>query len=317
MKNAIRILGIICVVMLAACKKEKLTYGQPSATYSTLEDFYNKHEVKSQMFNVNASSGGTFTSSNGTIVTIPANAFVTSSGAPVTGFVAIEFKDIYKKSDMLLSNIPSMLTDGRPLKSAGEFFIRVMSDNSPVELASGKKITIQQPVTSSDGVLDTAMTPFVQPLDTNFGGGWVPTIEDSLTWSTTAYVYSLYEYSGTASNGTWCNSDNSSYFSAYTQTPLTLNVSNQSDYNQTDVYLIFKNINSCVHVYPEWNVSGINYIYQYAPIGLECTAVAFSAKDGKLHAAFTPIVISANQTISFSLSEMSESTFLNQLNALN
>jgi hypothetical protein len=161
------------------------------------------------------------------------------------------------------------------------------------------------------------MIPFVQPLDTNFGGGWTPTIDDSLTWLTTSYVYSLYDYSGTASNGTWCNSDNSSYFSAYTQTPLNLIVSNQSEYNQIDVYLIFKNINSCVHVYPNWLNGGIDFNYDYAPIGLECTVVAVSAKNGKLHAAFTPIIISANQTISFSLSEMNENTFLSQLNALN
>lgn len=318
MKNAIKMLAIVMIIIVSACKKEKITGGQMSLTsYSNLSEFYNTHEVKKQTFNISVLTGGTFTSSNGTIVTIPANAFVTSSGILVTGNVTIEFKDIYKKSDMLLSNIPSMLTDGRPLKSAGEFFIRVLSNNSPVSLANGKKITIAQPAANSGGELDSAMIPFVQPLDSNFGGGWTPTIEDSLTWLTTSYVYSLYNYSGTASNGTWCNSDNSSYFSAYSQATLNLVATNQSEYSQIEVYLIFKNINSCVHVYPGWNGSSINYIYQFAPIGLECTAVAVSVKDGKLHAVFTPIVISANQTISFSLSEMNENTFLNQLNALN
>ena len=318
MKNVMRILTIIIMIIVVACKKEKLTYGQPSVRYTSLDEFYNKHEVKRQIFNVSALTGGTFTSSNGTIVTIPANAFVTSSGSNVTGNVTVEFKDVYKKSDMLLSNIPSVLTNGKPLKSAGEFFIRVLSGNVPVTLVPGKKITVEQPLEKSGGELDLGMTAFVQPVDSDFTGGWEPTIEDSITWSTSSYIYNWYQTTS-YNEGTWLNTDNSFFFEAYQQTNLALTINNASDYSigytYIDVYLVFEDVNCVVKM--DRNFITNNFEYNHSPIGLKATLVAISAKDGNLHAAFAPVVISANQTISISLSQMNENTFLNQLNALN
>ncbi len=58
----------------------------------------------------------------GTLITIPANAFVTLGGFPVTGTVNIEYKELYKKSDMLFSDKPTVLFDGSPLKSGGDIF---------------------------------------------------------------------------------------------------------------------------------------------------------------------------------------------------
>ena len=90
-------------------------------------DFFEKNGVQMQTHTIDATAGGTFTSPQGTVVTIPANAFVTGGGAPITGNVNIEFKDIYKKSDMLLSNMSTQTATG-PLKSAGEFFIKEIND---------------------------------------------------------------------------------------------------------------------------------------------------------------------------------------------
>ena len=46
---------------------------------------------------------------------------------------------------MLFSNVHSDSYSG-PLKSAGEFFIKAVASSSPVNIAGGKKLTIEQPV---------------------------------------------------------------------------------------------------------------------------------------------------------------------------
>jgi len=53
------------------------------------------------------------------------------------------------------------------------------------------------------------------------------------------------------------------------------------------------------------------------PVGLECTIVAVGIKDTKLHASFTDITITANQTVNVSLAETSEADFKSKLTALN
>src|ERR1700690_4385575 len=113
--------------------------------YTSLADFYQKNGVALQNFTVNAVAGGTFTTPQGTVVTIPSNAFIDSVGQSPIGNLSIDFKDIYKKSDMLLSDVPAMTTTGTPLKSGGEFFINVKSANKTMFLKSDSSIKVQQP----------------------------------------------------------------------------------------------------------------------------------------------------------------------------
>ena len=73
-------------------------------------------------------------------------------------------------------------------------------------------------------------------------------------------------------------------------------------------------IASMVHVY---NVGYENFRYYYAPQGLQCTVVAIGVKGGKLYSAFVPITIGTNQTVPFTLSPTTTSTFTTQLQTLN
>lgn len=306
-------------VMLATCKKETpetpVNPANPTTggdSYSSLADFYSQNGVQTQTFSVNASVGGSFTSSKGSIVTIPANCFMDNIGNPVMGQVNIEFKDIYKKSDMLLSNMPPMLQNGYPLKSGGEFFIRAKSGNNAVLLNWSSPITVEQPL--NGWALDLGMVAFgLSPADTL---GWM---QDSSfvnpNNTSTGYIYSMYNFNSPADSGSWGNSDNSSYFSAYQMVLLTLHASNNPTAFPPDVFLLFNNINSMVHVY---HGSGNDFPYQYAPDGLQCTMVAVGVdSNGKLFSSFVPITISGSQTVNFTLSETTADNFKLQLNALN
>jgi len=300
-------------ILILSCKKKSDT-PVTSATYSSLADFYAKNGVQSQFFNVDAVAGGSFTTPQGTKVTISPNSFVDLSNNPVSGTVRIEFKDIYKKSDMLMTDIPPMLGNGAPLVSGGEFFIRAQQTNSAdslfLNLAKNKFIVVQQPL---NGKPDTAMKPFVLVPDSTAAQIWQARQMDTVSELSNGYVFALYNFSSPVGKGTWCNSDNSTYFSAYKNTTLTLIPDfTESDYS-ADVFLIFKGLNSMVHIYYD----GVSqFPYYYAPIGLSCTVVVVGTKNNNLYGSFTPITISANQTVNIPISQITTADFKNKLTAL-
>jgi hypothetical protein len=303
----------ISLLIITGCRKEHpiLTthVSYETHTYHSLKDFYSQNGVPMQTYIIDASTGGTFTSPQGTVVTIPENAFVTQAGIPVTGNVTMQFKDIYKKSDMLLSNMDTREWSGKPLLSGGEFFIKVIFGNEVVNLASQSVITVKQPFNSSQ-TNNILMDAFTFEND-SFGIGWWNSQSNSVTNGSQAYTFNLHEFYPLDS-GTWSNSDNSTFFSSYMQTSLTLHANEDISTYQTDVFLIFKNINSIVEVYG----NGTDFPYSYAPQGFQCTLVAIGLKGGKLYSSFVPININANQTVPFSLSQTTTDTFKSQLRAI-
>jgi hypothetical protein len=314
----------LTIIAIDSCKKEDNLGGPPEPSYSSVQSFLTANAPKMQTYTITASSGGSFTSPQGTQVHIPANAFVTQSGTQVTGEVTIQFMDLYKKSDMLFAQKLPVTYNMKLLKSGGEFYIKASIGSTAVLMAVGKKITVSQP-TALTGTINSmnAMDAFVD-IDTVISGGpgatvntsgWGPSPEDSVITSANNYVYNLYSFSTPADSGTWCNSDNSTYFDAYTQTSLDLVPDDSVAAYNTSLYLIFTNVNSMVHVY---YLQFLNtFSYGYAPVGLQCTAVAIGFKNGVLYSAFVPITISANQTVHFSLHATTSSSFKSQLDALN
>jgi hypothetical protein len=314
---------ILSLAIIQSCNKEdpSNTNNAPcdsnsstSDSYSSTSDFFVKNQLPIQSYTIDGSAGGSFTTAQGTIVTVPPNAFKTLSGAMISGNVTIKFKDLYKKSDMLLDNMPTSSIWGIPLKSGGEFFIKAMKDNSVAILANGKRILVQQPVALTGG-LDTAMLeePFVMRQDSIGGIGWIPSPIDSIYYAAGAYIFSLYEFNPQSDSGSWCNSDNPSFFFSYPQTTLTLHPTNAINEYGTTVFLLFNNISSMVSVYSD----NVNFNYYFAPEGLQCTLVAVGVKNGNLYSAFVPITITSNLTVNFTLTQTTTTDFKATLNSLN
>ncbi len=311
------IVTFLFAFVFIACNKE-FSKNSSNQNYISLLDFYQKNKIALQTKSVNALSGGSFTTSQGTVVDIPANVFVDSTGQPPKGNVSIEFLDIYKKSDMLLSNVGTMTGYGAPLKSGGEFFIDAKSGNKTMFIAKGP-INIQQPLNGLS--VDPAMQAFV-----GVGGNdsvavtWVPQQDsvafDKVVADANSYIFSLYQFTDPAINGSWCNSDDANYFSAYPQTSLDIHGNYDTSFYAVDVFLVFKDITCMVHVYENYGSGNNDYIYDYAPVGLSATVVAIACKNGNLYSSFTPITISANQTVNFDLSKTTTDDFKTALKAL-
>lgn len=324
MKTSHLILAATFIFSLSSCMKDKLynAGGGTSDHYASMQDFYAQNEVKPQFFTINAITGGNFTTSQGTTVTIPPYAFLTNTGDTVFTDVTIEFKDIYKKSDMLLSDKHTADNFfGAPIKSGGEFYIRASMNNQMLFMnVNGiNALIVKQPAPLAE--IDLAMNAFIGggaiggPFQGPFAWG-IDSVPGAVTVDTSTlpgYVFSLYQFSPIQSDsGTWCNSDNSIYFSAYPQSSMVMHQTNVENYN-ADVYLVFKTIKCMVHVYKDG--SG-DFPYLYAPQGLECTVVTIGEKDGKIYSSLTSITISNNLTVNFTLSETTTADFKAALLAL-
>jgi hypothetical protein len=109
-------------MVLFACKKKEKEKVQPETGPKNISEFFKQNEVRSQYFTVNSSSGGTVTGNKGTKISIPANAFKKSDGSAVAGNINIELKEVFKKSEMILSD-KSTVSYGQILVSGGEFYI--------------------------------------------------------------------------------------------------------------------------------------------------------------------------------------------------
>ena len=310
-KNTFLFTAVMLLLSLSACKKNK-NEPAPSDNYTSLANFYSVNGVPMQTYTVNGTTGGFFTTPQGTLVSIPANCFVTAGNNPATGTITISFKDIYKKSDMLLSNIPTNFFNGAPLKSGGEFFIQAKCGDSSLQIVPGMKISVTQPLKGQDP--DMKAMRFL-----NDSAVWFVSPSDTVINSPVGYVFNIYKRGPVNPDtaGSWCNSDNSNYFGSYTQTTLTMDNTLMIDNTPqpSEVFLIFSDINSMVHVY--YNATSNTFPYRYAPIGLKCTAVAISIYNGKLYSSFVPVTISNNLPVHFSMSETTSDEFKAQLNALN
>lgn len=143
---------------------------------------------------------------------------------------------------------------------------------------------------------------------------WTPQPIDTVKRIATGYMYEMYHFSSPNSSGTWCNSDNPSFFANYPQTQLLIHINQDiKDYN-TEVFLVVKNLNSMVHIY---NYNNNDFPYNYAPKGLSCTAVAVGVKEGKLYYAMKDLTITDNLRIDFDLSPITTEEFKTKIEALN
>ena len=313
---------IVISIFSTSCAKEQVDNNfqdtlavNKDTVYTSIADFQVKNGLAGNHVSISASAGGTFTTTQGTIVKIPANAFIDKSGNIVTGIVDVEFKDIYLKSDMLMNDKPTVTYWGTPLKSGGEFFIRAKSGNIAVNLNGANPIVVVQPAAK----VDSAMAPFLGNVNAGVLA-WGDSVQGQATLkdSVSSYIFSLYRFNYPADSGTWCNSDNSTYFTAYPQTTLTLHANDVVDSFKTEVFLVFTGINSMVHVYRSYTpANSQDFPYNYAPVGLPCTVVAIGVRNGHLYSSFTPINISNNLTTNFSLNQITTAAFMAQLKALN
>lgn len=95
---------------------------------------------------INATKGGAYTFKNGSVVTVPADAFVDFDGNPVDGEVAIQYKEYHDYVDFFLSGIPLEYDSAGVqylLESAGMVEIYAEQEGKRVNMAPGKEVRVE------------------------------------------------------------------------------------------------------------------------------------------------------------------------------
>jgi hypothetical protein len=99
-----------------------------------------------QSYKLNASTGGEFTSENGSTIHVPENAFADASGKILQGEVDLRFREFRDPVDFFVSGIPmSYDSAGKryQFESAGMVEVTGFKDSKPVQIAAGKKVDVQ------------------------------------------------------------------------------------------------------------------------------------------------------------------------------
>lgn len=148
----------IALISLTNCNKEYDPGPAPEETAGnyTLDGAFATLMVQPKIVTIDAAAGGTFNGNSGTRYEIPPSAFVTSTGAVVTGNVDITVAEYTNKADMLFSGVLPVGGD-EPLLSGGEVLVEPMQAGQPLQMAAGKPFKANLPMPGTDA---TGMTLF-------------------------------------------------------------------------------------------------------------------------------------------------------------
>jgi hypothetical protein len=302
---SIAALTILMTITLFNCKKDKVE--KKSDPEASLESFFQNNKKESQVFTVNASAPTTINGADGSQLDIPADAFVTSDGQTVTGFVTVELIEIFEKADMVLSEKPTV-SNGEILISAGELFVNATQGSLQLQLAPGVSISTSLPADTITGgmTLFTASNTNGQFNWNQIGNGGMNG-NDSLVISTVAPYKYLFEIGQLG----WINCDKF-YYDPNPKTNINITFTNNPSLAKTAVFLVFKDINSVIRVY---NNNG-NFTTHNIPTGMNITLVAFSIHEGKNYFVAKDIVVASGHSEELTLSELSEADMIAQIKNL-
>ncbi|SNC66127.1 outer membrane protein assembly factor BamB [Hymenobacter gelipurpurascens] len=139
LKNVLRATILLALPLLNSCEQALDTVicedGTPTGpvvqppAHDSLTALSRRLGAPQQFFTYVPNRQNTITGLKGTIITIPANAFVKASGTPVTEPVLLEVREVFSRAEMVLTGTPTV-SNGRLLESAGEIFLQPAQDSS-------------------------------------------------------------------------------------------------------------------------------------------------------------------------------------------
>lgn len=308
---------VLSGLVFSSCKKEEEENIEPTTDPQTsspsaqdLNAYFDQNlEDEVETFSVDASSAFTITTSGGSELSFPANAFENSNGNQVSGTINIEVVELLDKKDMLLSNKPTMgnLPNGgrAPLTSGGEFRVTASQNGNEIDL--------------KDGFSYGATVPAPNGVDPNMDVFYGSMNGDTLTWdeADSSGVWGQGGYYETYFDSlNWVNLD---YFTDSSSANTTVQVELPAGFDNSNcmLFISFDGMNSLANLYNFQNGVFTSAPYYTLPIGTDVHFIAVSYINGNPHTAIAPATIQNNhyETIS-SLNQTTEAQFESDINAL-
>lgn len=214
--------------------------GPPVETFADIDAFFNANTVTAENFTVDAAMGGTFTTTAGSVITIPANAFIAQSGTAITGTVNIKMKEIFTTNQIIYSGVYPVSWDTQ-LNSGGEFFLEASQSGSALRVADGEFLTVEIPAQAEDPNMELFLAGGVE--DDLDSINWAPA--DS-TFTDSGFTFSSVDDTYTLSLDSlgWANID--AFMNSITYFDCYFNLTGVSGLNNsnTTAFSVFKNENA-------------------------------------------------------------------------
>lgn len=304
-------------LLFSACQLDSGTVicedGTPPTTPgpATIQDVLTQLGPPVQKFTYDPTRPNTFTAAKGTVVTIPANAFL-KNGQVVAAPVELAVREVYSRADMVLSNMPTV-SDGRVLQSAGEVYVRAAQDSS-IRLASNATIRIQTQSPPGVSPQDT-MRLFVAPRAQTNCFNWVLNYDPGSNISPAPGGYTITVGSVLYNAGIgWFNCDR--FYATPNPVPLTVTVPGTTidPRLNTMVFAVFRSFNGtlslCDFTAPN------TFTAARVPGGASVSVVVIHTSNGKLYYGRQDGSVQAGVAFAPALQETTPADLLASLNTL-
>ncbi|MFK8105234.1 MAG: hypothetical protein AB8G15_22165 [Saprospiraceae bacterium] len=300
---------VLCLLAISACYLDETDPGVVTIEYSNLGEFYEAKGVALQTFDENLDSELVITGKEGTVIRIGQNDLITPNATIATGKVKVELREIYTKSQMILSNMTTS-SQGEVLESGGQMYLTVTNAaDETLSLKSGANLSAMMPKSNSSTIANPGeMTAFYGIEDLGFS--WIQDQNGSVDFDSIGDSFNLL-----TNRFGWINCD---YFYQTTtpKTTVRFGVSLPNSANiEVAAFMVFTDINSVMGLNysttdKEFFKSNIptNESVSLIVIGMDATSFYFAQED---------IVTSNNLDLNLMLNQISETSLINNLNSLN
>ncbi len=267
-------------------------------TNNPINRLFTDNQKASQKFTIDAQTQQNLKAADGTIIKIAPNSFVTKNGEVVQGEVDFEVKEVYKRSDMVLSNAHTVAND-QILISGGEMYMGATRNGEALMLANNKPISVEMPV-ATDGPTNqnTNMQLFYGRPNGNTVN-WNLGSTNSTTPTSNSNVNSGQSYNFNVGAMGWMNCDQFMRTQG-NNTKVIVNVPRQFDTTNTAVFVVFKGQNTVTRfdnfsaASNTYNVGSFYTRWYSLPVGSEVTIVAIAEIDGQHYSSMSRTVLANN-----------------------
>ncbi len=162
------LVGAVVMMSADSCKKKD---DAPATNYNSPAEVLADLAPDMQSFTLDPTKDNVITGEDGTVISIPANAFLDKNGNPVQSTVTMDLKEILSLSDQLTSGVFAV-SDGKLLSSGGEFYLKFSVGGQELSLADYKSIDVKIPTENVDPEMNvfTGSTVSNNPIENDFSG---------------------------------------------------------------------------------------------------------------------------------------------------
>ena len=156
---------LVTLVLLGGCSSQ--VQDRPTASRGVPSDFQPLlalNDLEPQVFQVDPDKENTFLGKKGTIVRVPADAFASTSTAPIE----LELVEAPELDDLILLNAQT-LSNGELLETDGVVLLQKTQNGQELQLKAGKNVEIKIPTNR----IDPQMTAFTGEFDEGGNLNWV------------------------------------------------------------------------------------------------------------------------------------------------